>query len=256
MERMSDYLALMQENPSALRGQQLRGGGPVAEFERKLASLCGFPHCLATCNATMSLLVVALAANLKGKEVVACPNSWGGTFGPFEFAGSSVIHAASDEHGNILPASVANRITGAAAAVVVADWKGVPHDSMAIRSICDQYGLLYIYDSGRLPGWNVPSAEKILADVCVLSFGPGKPLALGEGGALLVREKALYEASLTLSQHPERCRDESVLFENRRPFLNGRIHPLAALLGLSLLVKRQESEHAEDGSGASMSVGS
>ena len=94
--------------------------------------------------------------------------------------------------------------------------------------------ILYIVDNGWIPGITRPSDAKAQADIQMLFFGPGRPLCLGEGGALLCRRAELYHWCVSLSQHPER-----VIAEGGTPFdrppVNARIYPLAAVIGASLL---------------------
>ena len=233
--RAADYIAAMLEMPEAFRGQQLRGAGPVAEFETLLAERSGFPFCLSTSNATSGLLIAALAANLAGKEIIVPPHSWGGTYGPFEFAGARLIFAEEDVDGNIAASSIAKLATANTTAVLAADWNGTRHDARAVRELCDSRSLLYIEDTSFLPSPDDNPAVCSLADVQIISFGPGKPITLGEGGALLTRHRWIYERAVALSQHPERCSSEGIADCPDRPCLNGRIHPVAAVLGVALL---------------------
>lgn len=235
VSRAADYIAAMLEMPEAFRGQQLRGAGPVAEFELLLAERVGFPYCLSTSNATTGLLIAALAANLSGKDIIVPPHSWGGTYGPFEFVGASLIFAEEDAHGNIAASSIERLGTNSTAAVLAADWNGVRHDASGVRAMCDALGLLYVEDTSFLPSHDSSAHDQSLADIQVISFGPGKPLSLGEGGALLTRHRWIYERAVALSQHPERSLAEGVMAAGERPFLNGRIHPVAAVLGIALL---------------------
>lgn len=232
---VAEYVRAFIADPAAFRGQQLRGTGPVGEFERLLADRSGFPFCLATCNATTALLVTAFAANLAGKQIIVPPNSWGGTYGPFEVAGACMVQADADQNGNLCSESVRKTISNETAAVIAVDWNGFRHETQAIRAACDAHKTLYIEDTSHLPGVTCPPCEHSIADVQVISFGPGKPLSLGEGGALLTRSQCIYERAVALSQHPERCAIESIEPNSSRPFLNARIHPLAALLGTAVL---------------------
>ncbi len=233
--RAADYIAAMLDMPEAFRGQQLRGAGPVAEFESLLAERSGFPFCMSTSNATTGLLIAALAANLAGKDIIVPPRSWGGTYGPFEFAGARLIFAEEDVDGNIAASSVDKRVTSNTVAVIAADWNGTRHDARGIRAACDARNLLYIEDTSFLPSSDGNPAICSLADIQIISFGPGKPITLGEGGALLTRHEWIYKRAVELSQHPERCSSEGIDNYPERSFLNGRIHPIAAVLGLVLL---------------------
>lgn len=108
---------------------------------------------------------------------------------------------------------------------------------MGLRTRTEQAGVTYIEDTGWLPGITAPVGQLSLADIQIISFGPGKPLSLGEGGALLCRDKDIYDRALALSQHPERAIAESIPCIGRPP-INARIHPIAALIGVAVLQSR------------------
>ena len=76
-----------------------------------------------------------------------------------------------------------------------------------------------------------------LADIQIISFGPGKALSLGEGGALLTRHRRIYERGVAISQHPERSRNEGLTELPEHPFLNARMHQVSAILGCALLAR-------------------
>lgn len=234
-KRIVEYIDAFVSEPIAFRGQQLRGTGPVREFEQLLAKRCGFPFCLSTSNATTALLVVAMAAKLRGREVICPPNNWGATFGVLEFAGAKLIHAEADELGNICPRSVESLMSPATAAVIAADWNGERHQAEMLAGACRHNRCLYIEDTSYIPLEGSESGKASVADVQVISFGPGKPLSLGEGGAILTRSSAIYETAVALSQHPERCHAEGIKPMSDHQFLNARMHPLAAILGVELL---------------------
>ena len=230
-KRVSDYLDLMLDSPGSLRGQQLRGGGPVAEFEALLADRTGFSHCLATSSATSALLVAALALELCGKNIAVEHGAWEGSLGALEFVGVKLVEVDS-----LLTACLSD-----VAAVLATDRQNERHAAPAVRSRCNQMDVLYIEDTGWLPGMNGPSDVKSLADMQVISFGPGKALSLGEGGAILCRREEFYHRCVSLSQHPERVISEGGdRFD--RASLNARIHPLAAVLG-SVLLKLETGCH-------------
>lgn len=239
--RVADYVRAFVTEPDAFRGQQLRGTGFVREFEQLLASRCGFPFCLATSNATTALLVAAVAVGLPGKEVIAPPHCWEPIWGVLHFVGAKVIRAEADESGNIDPKSIERSLSARTAGVVAVDWAGRRHSAASLRGICDDAGCRYIEDSSRIPNQRTDD-ECSIADIQVISFGPGKPLCLGEGGALLTRSQQIYDRAVALSQHPERCFAEGIAPFQGNQFLNGRMHQVTALLGLALLRANDASE--------------
>jgi len=229
------YVSALLTNPDALRGQQLRGGGPVAEFEILLAERTGFPYCLATSNATSALIVAALAMDLSGKKIAVETGAWQGSVAALEAAGSEVVKVDS---------LLTSPLEGIAA-ILAADRPDHRHDARRVRIRCDEAGIKYIEDTGWLPGVTVPAGEPSLADVQVISFGPGKPICLGEGGALLCREKRVYDCAVAISQHPERTQAERISAFSV-PGLNARIHPIAALLGVHLLRNSSRETRTHD----------
>jgi dTDP-4-amino-4,6-dideoxygalactose transaminase len=223
-QAVADYVTAMLSHPGAFRGQQLRGGGPVAEFEILLSERTGFQFCLATSSATSALLVAALGLDLAGKKIAVEAGAWEGSLGALEFAGAELVEVDS-----LLTAPL-----GESSAVLATDRPGQRHNAAGVRERCDKAGIKYIEDTGWLPGTTAPEGRLSVADVQVISFGPGKPMSLGEGGALLCRDKSLYDHAVAISQHPERAIAEGIDCFNHPP-LNARIHPLAAVIGVVLL---------------------
>jgi len=229
-ENVIEYVKAMIAHPEALRGQQLRGGGPVAEFEMLLGERTGFPYCLATSSATSALLVTALALELDGRRIAVEPGAWEGTLGALEVAGADIVEVDS----------LSTTALDGLRAIVATDKPGKRHDAMGLRARCDQAEVTYIEDTGWLPGITAPTDQMSVADVQVISFGPGKPMSLGEGGALLCREQSVYDRAVAISQHPERVIAEGIQGLAHPP-MNARIHPIAALLGVELLVRSTPS---------------
>jgi len=222
---IANYVATMVAFPDALRGQQLRGGGAVAEFETLLAERCGFPYCVATNNATSALIALAVVLAVRGRSVFFPRNHWEGSVAAFRLMGARIKRYDPEKVLRCPPP----RSGKPAVAVIVGSYHlRINHSSVTIL----------IEDSCRLPGVSVPVGTGSFADVKVLSFGPGKSLSLGEGGAALFRSKMLYRKFVAVSQHPERVSAEfSWRGSMPRMSLNARIHPVAALLGCMLLNK-------------------
>lgn len=247
VKQVADYTDAMLEAPTAFRGLQVRGGGAVAEFERLVAKLCGFPHCLATSNATSGLLALVAAADLRGRRVLVPDRIWSGTPGALRFAGVDVATVPTSENATLDPSALARFLTvGDIAAVVASDYESSRHSAAEIQRQCESFGCLYIEDSSWFPGVSAPADSPSLADVQVMSFGPGKPLSLGEGGAVLFRDAELYRCAVAVSQHPERCASEDIDYSLDELALNARIHPVAAILGSMLLERGTIKQNAKD----------
>src|ERR1022692_2733746 len=90
--KVRDYLEAMLSEPLALRGQQLRGGGPIAQFETLLADRCQFPYCVATSNATTALMALALVLRVRDRLVLFPKNHWEGSVSAFRVLGAKIRH--------------------------------------------------------------------------------------------------------------------------------------------------------------------
>jgi dTDP-4-amino-4,6-dideoxygalactose transaminase len=219
--KVRDYLEAMLAEPLAIRGQQLRGGGPVAEFETLLAERCGFPYCVGTSNATTALLALALLLRVRDRVVLFPKNHWEGSVSAFRVFGAKIKRYDPDD------AFECADVDGEPVAIITGDTQqrfSTPRQTLVIEDSC------------RIPGLSASPKHVSSADIQVLSFGPGKPLSLGEGGAALFRLKSLCRKFIAVTQHPERMAAQfSIPGAVPRLSLNGRIHPVAALLGHALL---------------------
>jgi hypothetical protein len=77
-------------------------------------------------------------------------------------------------------------------AIVVAHLYGYPADVFGVQEVAAEYGVSVIEDSAQGAGGSLRGHRLgALADVSVLSFGRGKGMTAGSGGALLVRTPEL-----------------------------------------------------------------
>lgn len=81
---------------------------------------------------------------------------------------------------------VQNKISSHTLAVVVQNLLGTGPDMQLLSRICQGQGACLVLDSAQsLVAWQQKNPEKAEADYTVYSFGRGKPLPLGQGGALV-----------------------------------------------------------------------
>jgi len=224
---VATYLEDFLSDTEAFRGQQLRGGGPVAEFEALLAKRCGYPYCVATCNATSALLGLAALLRVRGQTAWFPASHWEGSVSVFRLMGAKIRRYDANKIAALPRASCD------AALFVVPE----EYEIATFRTTKGIRAPIIVEDSLRLPSVTVDENDHSNADIQVLSFGPGKPLSLGEGGAVLFRSRKLYEKFISLTMHPERMAAESGRCA-KVPLacLNARIHPVAALIGVALLM--------------------
>jgi perosamine synthetase len=242
------YLSRVAKDPDGAAREQFIGGGAIARLEERLRDYYGLPFCLLTNNATNAwfALILALAEELHGSEVIVPPQSWGSTFAALEHARCKLLFAEARRDGNLDPRSIERLITPRTRAIVAVDFQGRPHDTFALSRIASRHDLLYLSDAAASFGEHYrgrPASS--LADALVISFGPQKLMSWGEGGAVLVRDEITYARIVQLALHPLRYRREYSLTEaTDRQFLNCRIHPLAAVMGEVLVneFRRKDQE--------------
>lgn len=212
--------------------EQIAGTGAVYALEAKLKAHYGKRYCLTTSNATTALLATALAADLRGKEILTSPLNWGGSAGPFALLGNTIgIAALRPDDLNIDPLWLCECVSDLTTALLVNDQNGAAADGRMIRTFCEERGMLYISDSasslGSVDRWGHVAGYH--AHVVITSFGADKALTAGEAGAVLTNDESIYERLLLAAAHPSRQRKELGVYNPATP-LNGRIHPLAAQL--------------------------
>jgi dTDP-4-amino-4,6-dideoxygalactose transaminase len=230
LEAICKYLSIANLSASA-RQMHLCGAGAVAELEEKLKHHYGMRHALCVSNATVGLLAVALALDLKRAEFVTTPYTYGASLAGWLLLGNSPIFADIDPHTLTLDdESVRRRISSRTRALLAVDIFGTPADTIALRKLSDEFGIWYIADAAQSLGAvrdGLPASA--LSDALVVSFTTGKTVFAGEGGAILTNHTDLYQKLVWHTQHPARqCRDLGLHLWNELA-LNARIHPLAAV---------------------------
>lgn len=223
LQDVGNWLQQRQTEPLASARDQLAGEGEIRELEAALCRIHGFRHALAVNNATNGLLLLALAFPTPHSTVLCGPGRWKGTWRPFEIAGHRVRHAVSGTRGLRWPMELDSdcRIFLSSGA------------SSQVPRIAVRHRLWHILDAAAEdPRRRITST----ADALVLSFGPGKVVDAGEGGAILINDSAIYARLLACGQHPRRfARDVSLADASDDQPLNTRMHPLAALIARHLL---------------------
>jgi perosamine synthetase len=225
------YFASLRDRPE-LRQIQLDGTGTVGELEGKLARHYDKQHALCFSNATTALLAIALALDLRAAEFITTPLTYGATLAGWLLLENRPLFGDLEPLTHTLcPESVRQLITPDTKAILAVDTFGNPCDTMVLREIADEHELWYIADAAQSFGArrsDLPASA--LADAIVVSFTVGKSLFAGEGGAIVTDNTELYHKLIWWSQHPNRQRrDIGFGYENQFG-LNGRIHPLAAVI--------------------------
>lgn len=181
-------------------------------------------------NATQSIFFLCLALGIKNKAIITTPFTWGGSIAPFLFFNNKIVFLEFSFDSYCLDSQkLIKNIPQTTKALLSVDYCGNPADTESLKEYCEEHGLLFISDSSQSFGayYNGKPAG-YYADVIITSFGQGKTLYGGEGGALITSDEKLYESLIWLSQHPQRQKKYYGLSYLNQFGLNGRINPLAA----------------------------
>ena len=217
-------------------------------MECKLEDLLGIPshRAIAVSSATAGMVAVLRALGIgRGDEVIIPAFSWGQTLNPVLEVGATPVFVDVEEDGvNLDLSQVEAAQTQQTKAILAAELFGLPLNWWRLDEIARRSGLWTIVDAaqsfGAIHSGAFPTAV-------VFSFGRGKLICGGEGGAVVLHSSTLYDAVLLASQHPIR------VLQNIGDFLpfdevdsvapNARIHPFAAALVASLLEAFKTQHH-------------
>jgi len=216
--------------PASSAESHLSGLGVIRALERRLAEHYGMRYALAMPSATTGLLALGLALDLQGALFVTTPLTWGGSLAPWLMLGGTPLFSDVDPDTLTLdPALIGIEQQSGARAILAVDLFGQPCDDEALREAADDMGAWLIVDGAQSFGARREGrASGIHAHAVVLSFTAGKPLDVGEGGAVLTNDRDIYERLIWHSQHPTRQKLELGLRVTNEFAINGRMAPVVA----------------------------
>lgn len=154
----------------------------------------GFEKCLLTTSCTDALEMSAILAGIThGDEVIIPSYTFVSTAISFIRQGAKVVFADSRiDHPGINEESVVELITDRTKAIVVVHYAGVACDMDIIMRIANEYNLMVIEDAAQA----IDSSYKgkplgSIGHLAAFSFHETKNITCGEGGLLVINDKAL-----------------------------------------------------------------
>lgn len=183
----------------------ITGLGAVAAAETRLSELHRGRAVLLTPNATFALLTALRVLEVGiGDEVLLPQDDWAASLGTVRLLGATPVPVATDPvHRTILPSACATARTGRTKAVIVRHFTTQPVDVGALKVAVPD--LPIVEDCAAALGTAIAGRPVgTFGDFAVFSFGPGKILDAGEGGALMTASVASHRRALALATHPVR----------------------------------------------------
>jgi perosamine synthetase len=188
-------------------GKQFLGGENVLEFEERAARFFGSNYCVSFNSWTSGLTcAVGSIPDLQpGDEVITTPWTMSATAMAILHFNAIPVFADIDPVTYCLdPLKIEELITPRTKAILTVDIFGKASDYVAIRKICDRYGLFLISDSAQAPGAKFEGQFVTkLADIGGYSLNYHKHIQCGEGGFALTDSKESAERMRLIRNHAE-----------------------------------------------------
>ena len=165
----------------------LSEGRRVKEFEDALSDRLGLVNPAALNSGTSALHLALVIANVgPGDEVILPPQTFIATGLAIVMQGAVPVFADVDPcTGNLLPESVAAKVTSRTRAVMPVHWAGLPCDMDDIQDIASRHGLAVVEDAAHALGAAYHGSPiGGLSRFTAFSFQAIKHLTTGDGGAL------------------------------------------------------------------------
>lgn len=189
---------------AVLQSDFLTCGPNVIALEEKLCQMTGAQYAVSGCNGTAALHLACLAAGIgAGDEVIVSPITFAASSNCVLYCGARPVFADIDpETWNLSPQSVKEKITSRTKAVIAVDFMGQAVALQELSELCRKHGLYLIEDAAHSIGtkYNGRMVGSI-ADLTTFSFHPVKTVTSGEGGAVLMKDKTLYERAMQYRTH-------------------------------------------------------
>ena len=232
--------AIMQVVESA----KFISGPQVKELEKKLADYVGVKHCITCANGTDAITIAMRAWGIGKGDAVFIPDFTFFSSGecPADEGATPVFIDIDPNTFNIDPAKLEDAICRVvsegkykARAVVAVDLFGQPADYIAIRPICEKYGLLLLEDAAQGFGGNINGKMACsFGDIATTSFFPAKPLGCyGDGGAIFTDNDEWADIIRSLCVHGKDTgnpNDPNAKYNNVRIGKNSRLDTIQAAI--------------------------
>jgi dTDP-4-amino-4,6-dideoxygalactose transaminase len=178
----------------------LTNDGPlVKEFEAAIAAMTGARECVATCNATVALQVLARAAGLTGEVIVPAFTS-PATPHALEWIGLTPVFADIEPvRHTIDPAVIEALLTPRTSAILAVHTWGRPCAIKDLEAIARRHSLHLLFDAAHALGSSYHGRMLgTFGEAEVLSFHGTKFLNTAEGGAVVTNDVELAKRVRTM----------------------------------------------------------
>lgn len=176
----------------------------LARFEGNLAEFAGARFAVGVANATDGLHLALRAAGIgSGDDVIFPSHTMAATAAAIHFAGAVPVPVECGPDHLIDPDAVASAITPRTRAIIPVHLNGRTCPMDALARIAARRGLMLIEDAAQALGSRYRGqAAGTFGAAGVFSFYPAKLLGcLGDGGAVVTNDRAIFERLRELRDH-------------------------------------------------------
>lgn len=231
----------------ALRGDFLTTGPKVFEFEKALCEATGAKEAVVCSNGTTALHLAALALGLKEADAVIVPSlTFLATANAARYCSADVVFADVDPESGMMGVDQAQEALKKSKIkpkiLFGVHLGGHACDLEGLASFAKKNGMKFIADAchglgGSYKGKAIGSCE--FEALSTFSFHPVKPIATGEGGAVMTHDEEWAQAMRILRSHGMQRREDidPWFYEMRDLGFNYRLADVQCALGLSQLKK-------------------
>jgi len=218
----------------------------VKEFEEKWAALLGAKYCQAVVNGTNALSASFMVMDLNpGDEVICAPYTFSASLLRVLYKGAMPVFADIDPLTYQMdPAKVEEKITPRTKAILPVHICGYATDMERIMEIARKHKLQVVEDvcQAHLTAINGKNLGTFGTTGC-FSFQTSKVMPIGEGGAILTDDAALYDKLYSYHNYGYKTNVAPGSYENIAAFILGnkiRMAEYQAAIGLCQMRKLEE----------------
>ncbi len=200
----------------------------VQLLEKKLEEYLKVKNLLLISNGTAAIHLALKVLDLEG-EVITTPFTFAATTNVIIWEGMKPVFADIDPGTfNVDPKDVERKITDKTSAILAVHVYGNPCYVEELQKVAHKYNLKLIYDAAHAFGVEYKNQPMLnYGDISTLSFHATKVFHTIEGGAIVVKDKDLYDKLKLLRNSGIKSEEEVIL-----PGTNAKMNEIQAVMGL------------------------
>ena len=226
------------------RGMDWAIGPEIEEFEQSLANYHDSKYCVVFNSGTSAGHAALLSLNLKPSSEIIVPSftfiataNW-----PLMVGTKPIFSEIEEETLGMDPSYLNSIISKKTKVIMPIHYGGMPCKITEIKKFAEQHKLTLIEDSAESIGATIGNKKTgSFGDMSILSFAGNKVLPTGEGGAVIVNSKKIYEKLKLIRSHGRQINSNYFQTNEVPNYIslgyNWRMSSMTAALGISQLSK-------------------